>query len=80
MFGMSEGCFIKVTDYILDLICEKSHLIIKWPNKEDYEDIAHEFNKRRIRYKLDILLMQTAFIWICSIKLYKNIYMFHFNM
>ena len=80
MFGMSEGCFIKVTDYIVDLIYKKSHLIIKWPNKEDYEDIAREFNKRRIRYKLYILLMETAFIWICSIKLYKSIYMFHFNM
>ena len=62
MFGMSEGCFIKVTDYIVDLICKKSHLIIKWPNKEDYEGIAREFNKRRIRYKLYILLMETTFI------------------
>ena len=50
MFGMSEGCLIKVTDYIMKLIVNKSHLIIKWPNKEDYEDIAAEFNKRKIRY------------------------------
>ena len=49
MFGMSEGCLIKVTDYVMQLISEKSHLIIKWPNKADYEHIASEFNKRRIR-------------------------------
>ena len=49
MFGMSEGCLIKVTDYIMQLIAEKSHLIIKWPNKADYEHIAAEFNKSRIR-------------------------------
>ena len=49
MFGMSEGCLIKVTNYIMQLIAQKSHLIIKWPNKADYEQIAGEFNKRRIR-------------------------------
>ena len=52
MFGMSEGCLIKVTDYIMKLIVNKSHLVIKWPNKEDYEDIAAEFNKRKIQYNI----------------------------
>ena len=57
MFGMSEGCFLKVTEYVMQLLTDKSHLIIKWPNK-DYPEIAAEFNKRRIRltiiyFKLD---------------------------
>ena len=50
MFGLSEGCLLKVTEYIMELLVNKSKLVIKWPNKEQYEDIASEFNKRRIRY------------------------------
>ena len=50
MFGISEGCFMKITEYIMELLVKKSHLVIKWPSKDEYEDIAAEFNKRRIRY------------------------------
>ena len=49
MFGISEGCLIKITEYIMDLLVKKSHLVIKWPSKDEYEEIAAEFNKRRIR-------------------------------
>ena len=49
MFGISEGCLLKVTNYIMSLLKEKSKLVIKWPNKQDYKDITNEFNKRRIR-------------------------------
>ena len=49
IFGLSEGCLLKITEYIMELLTEKSKLIIKWPNKDDYANIAAEFNKRRIR-------------------------------
>ena len=49
MFGVSEGCFLKVTEYVMHLITNKSNLVIKWPNKDEYPAIAAEFNKRRIR-------------------------------
>ena len=49
MFGLSEGCLLKVTEYVMQLLMQKSHLIIKWPSRDEYTDIANEFNKRRIR-------------------------------
>ena len=58
MFGISEGCFMKITEYVMDLLSAKSHLVIKWPSKDEYEDIAAEFNKRRIRYFLIIKLQK----------------------
>ena len=54
MFGISEGCLMKITEYVMDLLAKKSHLVIKWPSKDEYEDIAAEFNKRRIWYFLII--------------------------
>ena len=49
LFGMTESCFVKVIEYILELLTEKSKQVIKWPSKDQYETIANEFNKRRIR-------------------------------
>ena len=49
LFGMTESCFVKVIKYILELLTEKSKQVIKWPSKDQYETIANEFNKRRIR-------------------------------
>ena len=49
MFGITESCFLRVSDYVMDLLCDNSSRIIKWPNKEEYASIAQEFNKRRIR-------------------------------
>ena len=49
LFGMTESCFIRVTEYILELLTGKSQQIIKWPSKKNYVAISNEFNKRRIR-------------------------------
>ena len=49
MFGLTESCFVRVIEYILEPITEKSKLVIKWPNKDKYQEIANDFNKRRIR-------------------------------
>ena len=43
MFGLSEGCLIKVTEYIMDLLVEKSKVLIKWPSKDEYAEIAAAF-------------------------------------
>ena len=51
-FGISEGCFINVTNYVMGLLCKKSGTIIKWPATEEYPAIAAEFNKKRFRYFL----------------------------
>ena len=44
-FRIFEGGFIKVTNYIISLLIEKSKLFIKWLVKEQYPVIAAEFNK-----------------------------------
>ena len=49
-FGITESCFIHTTKYIMELLCQKSSSVIKWPTKEDYDSIASEFNKKRLRY------------------------------
>ena len=33
-FGVSEAAFIKTTEYVMQLLKEKSNLIIKWPEKK----------------------------------------------
>ena len=48
-FGISESCLINVTDYIMELLNQKSSSIIKWPAKDEFESIAAEFNKKRTR-------------------------------
>ena len=49
IFGVSEECFIRVTDYIMQLLVEKSKEIIKWPSKDEYKHIAGQFNRKRKR-------------------------------
>ena len=49
VFGMTESCFATVTEYILQLLTQKSKHVIKWPTKDQYVAISAEFNKRRIR-------------------------------
>ena len=46
-FGISERCLIEVTNQVMALLVDKSKLLIKWPDKEDFPDIAAEFNKKR---------------------------------
>ena len=47
MFGVSEECFIRVTDYVMDLLVGKSKEIIKWPAKDEYAYVASK-QKRSI--------------------------------
>ena len=48
-FGVSEAAFIHTMEYIMKLLQEKSSLIIKWPKKIDYPQIAADFNSKRLR-------------------------------
>ena len=45
LFGLSEECFIRITDYVMDLLVGKVAQIIKWPSKEDYACISAQFNR-----------------------------------
>ena len=49
MFGVSEECFIRVTDYVINLLVGKSKDIIKWPSKDEYAYVASQFNRKRKR-------------------------------
>ena len=49
LFGMTESCFVRITEYILKLLTDRSKTVIKWPNPDEYVSIANDFNKRRIR-------------------------------
>ena len=49
IFGVTEACFICCTDYIMKLLQDKVNVIIKWPSKDDYPNIAAEFNKGKFR-------------------------------
>ena len=48
-FGISEECFIRVTNYVMRLLKAKSSEIIKWPAKDEYRFVAAQFNKSRKR-------------------------------
>ena len=57
-FGISERCLIEVTNEVMSLLCEKSKVLIKWPDKEEFPSIAAEFNKKRYRYNLLKYILQ----------------------
>ena len=46
MFGLSDQCVFQITEYIMDLLNEKAKFVIKWPKKEEYRNIADEFNRK----------------------------------
>ena len=48
-FGVSEAAFIHTTEYIIQILQQKSSLVIKWPEKKDYLEITAEFNSKRFR-------------------------------
>ena len=48
-FGVSEACFIHTTEYVMGILKDKSSLVIKWPDKNDYPEIAADFNSKRFR-------------------------------
>ena len=49
IFGLSEECFIRITDYVMELLMQKSGELIKWPAKDDYKSIARHFNRKKKR-------------------------------
>ena len=46
-FGVSEEAFIRSTDYIMEILERKVKLVIKWPSKDEYEQVANDFNKKK---------------------------------
>ena len=49
-FGVSKAAFIHTTEYIMQILQQKSSSVIKWPEKKDYPDIAAEFNSKSFRF------------------------------
>ena len=47
VFGVSEECFIRSTNYIISLLNDKCKEIIKWPRKGDYRRVADDFNQNK---------------------------------
>ena len=45
LFGVSEECFIRITDYVMALLVAKIKEIIKWPSKDEYAHISSKFNR-----------------------------------
>ena len=45
-FGVSEACLIHTTEYVMKLLNEKSNVVIKWPEMNDFAWIAGEFNNK----------------------------------
>ena len=48
-FGVTTDAFIQNTERVMQVMMVKAKYVIKWPNKEDYADIAAKFNKPRVR-------------------------------
>ena len=47
IFGISEECFIQITNYIMELLNAHSKDIVKWSCKEDYKKIVDQFNSKK---------------------------------
>ena len=45
LFGISEECFTRVNDYVMDLLVSKIDQVIKWLHKDQYTHIASQFNR-----------------------------------
>ena len=45
LFGISEECFIRINDYVMDLLVSKIDQVIKWPCKDQYTHIASQCNQ-----------------------------------
>ena len=46
MFGVLESTLLDCTEYVMSLMMEKCKNVIKWPDKEEYEYWANEFQKQ----------------------------------
>ena len=49
-FGVTTNAFIQNTERVMQVMMDKARYVIKWPNREDYDDIAAKFNKPSVRY------------------------------
>ena len=49
IFGMSEECAFHITEYVMKLLNDKCGDVIKWPKKEEYSEIAKEFDSKNKR-------------------------------
>ena len=54
-FAVSEAAFIHTMEYIMQLLQHKSPLVIKWPKKKDYPEIAADFNSKRLTCFPDVI-------------------------
>ena len=48
-FGVMTDAFIQATESIMKVSMDMADSIIKWPNKDEYHNIAEQFNKWRVR-------------------------------
>ena len=75
IFGLSEQCFIKSTNYIMKLLNDRCKSVIKWPKKDEYERIAKEFNmKKRKQFPNVIGAIDGCHMRICAKESEKKAY------
>ena len=82
IFGVSSECFIRSTNYIMDLLNQKCPEVIKWPHKDDYQAIVERFNEApRRKFPNVIGAIDGCHIRIspkkCEIQSYRNFKQFH---
>ena len=82
VFGVSEECFIRSTNYIISLLNDKCKEIIKWPRKEDYRRVADDFNQNKRRHFPNIIgAIDGCHVKISprknELKAYRNFKLFH---
>ena len=62
-FGVTTNAFIQNMERVIQVMMEIVKYVIKWPNREDYDEIASKFNKPSVRY---ISIMLSPFL--CNLK------------
>ena len=74
-FGVSEEAFIRSTDYIMELLGEKIGMVIKWPSKDEYAQVAADFNSKEKRQFPNIIgAIDGCHIRISPKKIERNAY------
>ena len=82
IFGVSMECFIRSTNYIIQLLNDKCPEVIKLPQKEDYKEIANKFNESGKRQFPNVIgAIDVCHVRISpnklEIKSYRNFKQFH---
>ena len=44
LYGVSEETFLRCCDNVIDALLEKMHMIIKFPQPQEFRQIANNFN------------------------------------